>query len=339
MIATTSSMSRVLGLMLVVSLGAVGCDHVTDTIDGPNLVDRFGDFFVVDSLAASQAEVDFAAGQSVVFTAAFNKQVDWTVEIVGLESGAVKRIEGFSNELNADNARWDGGTTELPFFKMEPVDVSLIIQEESADTLRTALDVLTPKVYEGDVVADFESMGPGRITVGNFEFEFDASTGVSAEVPAAEGEFFYLLRGTEPPSGVTRNFFVGLIDITPSGGGYFPVATTVPEDLFFNVFLHSFDTPNTIAVVQVIADGNGSGAFEDGQDVVFPIIDQPVDWVGWQAFSIALSATEINQAQAGEIVAIRVLLISDDNAQPATPLEVDFGVDYITFTGGGPLEL
>lgn len=333
---TKISMGRALGLALVVALGAVGCDHMTDPIDGPRLIDRFGDFSVLEPFEASRSEVDFAAGEDVVFTATFNKQVDWVVEITGQESGAVKRIEGFSNELTAENARWEGGTTDLPFFKMEPVDVALLVDEENADTLRASVEVLAPKMYEGDVVTGFEPEDDADIVVGNFEFEFDPSSGLSAEVPPAEGEAFYLLRGTDI---VVNNFFVGLIDITPDGDGYFEVPTTVPQDLYLNAFLYSFGTPNTIAVIQVIADANGSGAFEDGQDDVFVFLDSPVDWSGWEHVFLPLSETGISQAQAQQIVAIRVLLISDNNSQPTPPLPVDFGVDYITFTAGDPLQL
>ena len=60
---------------------------------------------------------------------------------------------------------------------------------------------------------------------------------------------------------------------------------------------------------------------------------------GWRAVGIPLSETAITRAQAQEIVAVRVLLISDANAQPSPPLPVAFGIDYITFTAGAPLDL
>jgi hypothetical protein len=327
-------------LSLVVGLALAGCDHATDS-EGPRLIDRFGDFALLDTLTANLEAVDFAAGETVTFEARFNKQVNWVVEIVGQQSGAVKRIEDFSAELTAENAQWDGGTTELPLFKDEPVEARLFVPEEDSDTTRTAIEVLSPREYPGNVAADFEEDPGSDIFLGNFEFEFDLeATGRSDEVPAAEGDFFYLLRSTGGPV-VADPFFIGLIRINASitGQTYFPVPATVPENLFFNAFLYSFGSPNTIAVVQLAVDTNGTGAYEDGQDATFPIIDQPVDWEGWQAFSIPLSATEITPAQTEEIVAIRVLLISDDNNQPSPPLPVDYGIDYITFTAGGPLEL
>lgn len=333
-----SNLWRSAGLLLVIGLGAAGCDHLTEPIDGPRLIDRFGGFVLLEPLEASLSTADFAAGQQIVFTAGFNKQVDWVLEITGQSSGAIKRIEGFSNELTGANARWDGGTTELPFFSTELCDVTLIIENEDTDTLRTTVEVLSTKVYDGDLVADFNQPAGSDIFVGNFEFEFDPASGLSSEVFPAEGEFFYLLRGTD---NVLNNFFVGLIDIKASitGQTYFPVPTSVPEDLYFNMFLYSFETPHTIAVVQLIFDSNGSGEFEDGQDQVFPYGDIIVNWEGWLPFSKPLSEIGMTQAQVQQIVAVRVLLISDNNSQPSPPLPVDFGIDYITFTAGGPLQL
>ncbi|MDX1545768.1 MAG: hypothetical protein R3247_02200 [Rhodothermales bacterium] len=333
MTATASLRARTRCLALALCLVVVGCDHATD-FEGPRLIDRFGDFTLLEPLAASQGTVDFAGGESVAFTARFNKQVNWVVEITGQQSGAVKRLEGFSAELTADNARWNGGTTELPFFKAEEVEAALFVPEEDADTTRATLTVTAPRTYPGIVVADFE--GGDEIAVGNFEFELDAASGPSAEVPPAEGDAFYLFRGTDD---VVPNFFVGLIDITPSDGSFFPVPTTVPEDLYFNMFLYSFDVPHTIAVVQLIVDANGSGAFEDGEDDVFPFGDLPVDWEGWQHFFKPLSELGMSQAQAQEIVAVRVLLISNNNTQPTPPRPVEYGIDFITFTAGAPLQL
>lgn len=321
-------------LLCLLAVAVAGCDHMTDP-DGPSLVDRFGDFALLEPLEASTGAVDFAAGEAVTFSARFNKQTDWVLEIVGQQSGAVKRIEGFSNELSAANASWRGGTTELPLFKDEPVTASLFFPDEAgSDTTRVELAVLSPRAYPGDVVAAFE--GGDNIRLGNFEFELQ-NFGISAEVPPAQGDGFYLFRGTD---NVVNNFFVGLVELLPTGGdSYHAVPTTVPEDLYLNFFLYGFDTPNTIAVVQVIADANGNGVFNDGTDTVFPFGDVPIDFTGWRAFSKPLSELGLTQQQAGEIVNVRVLLISDNNSQPSPPLQVEYGIDYVTFTAGGPLQL
>ncbi|MEM6782628.1 MAG: hypothetical protein AAF624_02710 [Bacteroidota bacterium] len=329
-------------LLLACALAFAACDHATDGIDGPFLVDRFGDFTLIEPLVASQATVDFAGGETVTFEATFNKQSTWTIVIVGQESGAVKRIEGFSREISDQNAVWDGGTTDLPFFRTEAVEATLLIDGAVlAESPPTAVEVTTPRVYPGNVVTGFEADDNANVVLGNFEFEFDLmATGPSMEIPAAEGELFYLLRSTGGPT-VADPFFIGLTSIFPGAKGptYFPVPTSIPEDLFFNAALYSFGTPNTIAVIQVGVDSNGNGVYNDGIDAVVSIIDQPVDWEGWRLFSIPFSDTIFTQEQLETIVAVRLLLISDNNGQPNPPLPVDYGVDFVTFTQGGPLEL
>ncbi|RMH54287.1 MAG: hypothetical protein D6685_14935, partial [Bacteroidetes bacterium] len=302
---------------MLAALVAAGCDHITDP-DGPRLIDRFGDFALLEPLAASRTAVDFAAGQDVVFTARFNKQVNWVVEIVGETSGALKRIEGFSSELTAENARWRGGTTQLPLFRQEPVEARLFVPEEASDTTRIRLDVLAPKVYEGQVVADFE--GGDLISVGNFEFEFDDTAGITSDPPAAQGNGFYLMRGQDDV--VANNFFVGLITIRPPGGGTFDVPTNIASELYLNCFLYGSGTPYTIAVVEVVVDGNGSGTYEDGQDLVVPLggdVEFPnlgtIDFEGWThyaepASSFGAFGAGLTDEQTRQIVAVRVVLIS-----------------------------
>ena len=269
---TRFSLIRSLLALVLLGVAASGCDHGVEP-DGPNLIDRFGPFRLVAPLAASQATADFAAGESVVFTAEFNKQVAWVLTITGQESGAVRVIEGFSNALTAENARWNGRVTELPFFRQEPVTAVLTVPgEEASEPTAADVDVLSGRTYAGNVFADFE--GPTNIFTGNFEFELQNS-GISSEVPAGEGDSFYLIRGTEPPSGGTRNFFVGLIDIRPQGRGLFTVPTTVPENLYFNFLLRGLGADFTIAVVQLIVDSNGTGAYELDQDTGDPVRGHP----------------------------------------------------------------
>ncbi|MEM1043737.1 MAG: hypothetical protein AAGI91_14060 [Bacteroidota bacterium] len=329
-------LTRGCALALLLSAALLGCDHATESA-GPSLIVRFGEFDLQEPLSASQDMVDFAAGESVSFAARFNKPVNWIVEITGQESGAVRRIEGFSSELTEENARWIGGTTQLPLFREEAAEAALIIPDEESDTTRVTISVLTPRLYPGEVVTGFEDDEEAVTTLRNFEFELDAASGPSMEVPAAEGETFYLLRGTDT---VVDNFFVGLAEITsPSDDGYFTVPTNVPENLFFNAFLYNFGSSNTIAILDVVVDANGNGTFEDGTDAIFGSGDIRLEEPGWSQFSLSVSEFGLTEAQTQQIVAVRLVLISDNNTQPDPREPVDFGVDYVTFTSGGPLRL
>lgn len=315
------------------------CNHDTDEFDGPNLVDRFGAFTVVDSLSLSRQTVDFSAGETVELNATFNKRINWVAVITGMESGAVKVIEGFDNTVNGGNATWEGGTTILPLFKEENSSVQLIIPEEDSLTMTKMVEVVSSKVYEGSVFTDFETEPGADIFLGNFEFELSGESGRKNTLPAAQGDWYYFFDGND---NVVPNFFVGLIDIksTITGSTYAPVPTAIPEELYFNAFLYADGGPHGIAVIQFIFDTNDNGLFDDGTDQTFQVDgDYPLGWEGWQHIHHPMSDVGMTEAQLSKIVAIRALLISDMNAQPTPSVPVRFGIDFMTFTEGGPLEL
>lgn len=316
-----------------------GCDHDTDTFAGPSLVNRFGEFTLIDSLSVSTNTVDFSAGEAVSFGASFNKEVNWQVSITGLESGSVKIIDGFSNELTTTNATWQGGTTILPLFRQERCAVELLIP--SADSLRMTdtIEVTGLKRYEGLLFTDFEQDLGSNLFFGNFEFELTNQTKRRNDIPAGQGEWFYYFEGTD---NVVPNFFCGLVNISAqvTGQTYIPMPTNSAEDLYFNAFIYTDGGPHGIAVIQFVFDSNDSGAFEDGQDQTFQLPgDFPLSGTGWKQISHPMSETGLTDAQTEKIVAIRLLLISDMNNQPSPPLQVDYGIDNLIFTSGGPLEL
>lgn len=317
-----------------------GCSHDTDTFDGPNLVDRFGPFNVLSDLTVSQPTVDFAEGETVFFTAQFNKNVSWVIEITGTESGSVKRIEGFDKEVNASNATWNGGTTDLPLFKDEVCNVVLTIPEEPSYMATATVETLSSRSYDdqGTKFSGFEADLGTNAFVGNFEFEFTANTGRQTDNPA-EGDYYFRLEGTDD---VVPNFFVGLVDLKSqlTGETYLQMPTTVPEDLYFNCFMLSDAGPHGLAIIDFVVDSNDSGAFEDGQDATYRVADYDLaTWEGWRHINHPMSETGITQDELEKIVAVRLLLISNMNAQPNPPLQVDYGIDYMIFTSGGPLEL
>lgn len=324
--------------ILSVLIFAISCSHDEEP-DGPNLEDRFGPFMIISELEVNRDSVDFASGQTVLFNAEFNKNVNWIITITGNESGAVKRIEGFSRIVNSANAVWNGNTTQLPFFKIEMCNIELTIPEEVDFSSLASIEISSTRIYPGTLFTDFEQPAGSNITLGNFEFELTNNTARSQAFPAAHGDFFYLFEGTD---NVVPNFFTGLIVISPqiNGTEYVQFPTTVPENLYFNFFLYNDGRPYGIAVIQFAYDTNDNGVFNDGVDQTFQLTgDFPLNFTGWKQFSHTMADVGLTQELLQKIVAIRVLLISDMNSQPTPPLQVQFGIDYMTFTSGAPLSL
>lgn len=325
-------------LAIAILFSVAGCDHDTDP-DGPNLVDRFGPFNVVVPLSVNTTSVDFTAGEAVIFTAQFNKNVDWRIEITGLQSGAVRRIEGFDREINAGNATWTGGTTILPFFKNEMCAVQLTVPEEPDFIDSAQVEIIGTKIYPGSLFTDFEDPPGQNIEFGNFEFELTNQSGRQNVLTAGQGDWYYFLEGTD---NVVPNFFVGLANIssTITGQTYAPMPSTVPAQVFFNCLMYHDGSPNGIAVIQFAYDSNDNGVFDDGPDETFQLPgDFPLNWVGWRHIHHSMADVGISSEKLQKIVAIRLLLISDLNSQPNPPQPVRYGTDFITFTQGGPLQL
>lgn len=298
-------------------------------------------FNVTEAFAASAESVDFSVGETAHFTAEFNFQTEWIIEIRGTESGALHFIDGFGDQLTADNALWTGNTTELPIFGSEPCEVILRLPDHPnyGDTL--TVNVAEPKVHDGILFADFETPLGAHGQLGDFEFELSPLTGRRNNITAGQGEYYYFMEGTDD---AVENFFVGLLLINSSitGNTYAPVPTTSPEDLYFNFMLWHDGSPHCMAGIQFWYDANSNGIFDDlnGGDEVFEIDEPiPMNHTGWQHFSHPMSETGISAEQLEKLVAVRVILFSDLSFQSMPPQPVRFGIDYLMFSEGGPLEL
>ncbi len=324
---------------LILSIAA--CNHETEPFDGPSLVDRFGPFEVTQPISINTESVDFAAGETVIVSGEFNKNIDWIIKIEGLESGAIKLISGFDRFIGEGNAEWEGGTTSLPFFRAEPCRLTISVPEEPeyGDTL--FVETLSTKVYPGNLVTGFEQVVGNCVQVNDFEFELTQSGRVNDEV-AGEGEYFFRLRGTDNAvaGSPTNNFFVGLGTILPCVNGltYFEVPTTIPENLYFNFHLLGYGSPYTRCVIAVFEDSNNNGVFDDGVDGGGEY-EVDVNYTGWRLQSFSMAEIGAPSEALERIVAIRVILISLNNLQPTPREQVSFGTDFITFTQGGPLRL
>jgi len=330
---------RLLSLAVLLTLFAA-CDHDTDP-DGPSLFDRFAPLELLDTLESSTVQVDFSAGESMSFTAQFNKNIEWVLTITGQNSGAVKTFSAFDRFVEPSNATWTGGTTDLPLFRTEPCTVVLTAPDEDPDFGDTlTVEILGTKEYDGVLVTDFENDPGANIQLGDFEFEL-ANSGRRNDTIAAQGEYFYRLAGTDNASGgPTDNFFVGLARIFApiAGDTYFQVPTTVPENLYLNLFVSGRPTPYTRIVLGLIIDSNDSGVFEEGPDAVRSLEFDPT-YSGWRLQSFTAADFGASQAELEKVVGIEAVLISLNNLQPDPREEVGFEMDFLIFTQFGPLEL
>ena len=96
---------------VLMCLLAIGCDRPDS--EGPSLDELFGQFEVLDSLSLTTHTPDFSVGDVVGFACEFSKPVEWTVRVVGTESGVSKPCPDFQG--NSCLNRWCGTATAMTF--------------------------------------------------------------------------------------------------------------------------------------------------------------------------------------------------------------------------------
>lgn len=315
-----------------------GCSE-EEEFEGPSLNDLYGSFMIIEPLDITDRSVGFSSGETTVFTAQFSKQVNWKVAIKGLSSGAMKEINGFSNALNVENARWNGTTTSLPMFRAEECAVELTFESEP-DTLRDTLTVTSGRVNEGFLLSDFENGFPAGWT-SFVQSGANMTFIVQNNNNAAQGTRYYDMGGT-----VNWDWLKGMFEIPASvyGAPRFDLNSN-PDAVYFNAML--FKPPaisNSLVLFQFREDDNQDGVYSSSSEDMYSIeVDPTVD--GWTLLSAKYAdlQTLINGAPAAAIgngirephkcMRVSVLFL----ANPSSGYTQGY-IDYLIFTENGPLQ-
>lgn len=330
----------IIGSLALLLLVMAACERTEAEFQGPALSNIFGPFSILDDFDISNRNVDFEAGQTTTFTAIFSKQVDWEVHITGQTTGAHKIITGFSSELNSNNARWNGTTTEIPLFKAEECAVELRIPSDSI-LIYDTLSVISSRIIEGLVITDFES---GI----NNDWNIFAQSGANMSffidntIVPAQGDAYYDMGGE-----VTFDFLIGLIEFPGSalGSDTYDLSNDATQ-VYFNVMLYIPEgIVNEIVLFQFREDDNGDGVFSEGSEDMFALELSASDLVaGWQLVSVRYA--DMPTLQNGQPAApfgnglyephklqrVSCLFL----ANPASGYSQTL-MDYLIFTEGGPL--
>ena len=336
-------MKRIL-ILSVIFLGilALSCERSKDP-EGPSLNDLYGPFKVLDGqeFKASNQNVDFSNGGTIHFTCGFSKQVEWTVTIRGVNSGATKVIEGFTAIIGEENSRWFGDITSLPMVKVEPCEVILTVETldtNYADTI--GINVRGVRPIDGHLVTDFENgLNPGFtvfIQSGVPPMIFDTVV----DPTSAEGNVCYEMSGEVPFADDLGNILMPVSSFTDTN-------FTLPENeeiVYFNFFGRKGpQVVNEIFVFQFMEDDDGNGSYNAGGDDLYEYVvggPNPGMSEEWGHFSIKYSdlvGASLNGNQEFDpdrLVQMRLLPISP----PPDRLRIQTFVDYMIFTENAPLK-
>tara|TARA_A100001015_G_scaffold308063_1_gene405034 strand:- start:10003 stop:10992 length:990 start_codon:yes stop_codon:yes gene_type:complete len=270
-------------IIIITVLLLMSCERENDIL-GPSLNDIYGEFNIIEKLDISNRNVDFENSQIVYFTAEFSKTVDWQIKIKGNISGAEKIINGYSRIINENNSLWDGSTTNLPFFKIEDCNVELYIPSDSLFFYDNNLTILSTKVFDGLIVADFENgLNPNWIPF------VQAGTNMSFNIindNAPEGNSYYDMGGD-----VDWDWLIGMIDFPASAYGQNTFnLNDNPDQVYFNLLLYlpeNLINP-PLVLFQFKEDDNLDNEFTPGIEDMYSIELREFK-LGWQIISIKYS--------------------------------------------------
>ncbi len=333
-------MKKIFLITAIVLMSIVSC-RKDNTTDGPSIAEIYSSFKVMTPFTASNDSVNFASGQKITFSAAFNKVVNWEITITGQTSKAQKVITGQSREINALNALWNGSTSFFPMFKQELCEAKLKIENET-DSFMLPIRILGTKTNQGFVVADFENglnAGWTRFIQSGANMDFKVKTDASS--PQANS--YLNMAGT-----VNWDWLIGLIDYPATAYGTtktFPLNSN-PDNVYLNCLIYGdASAANTSLVLfQIKEDENADGVINASSDDEYDH-EIKVDWSGWKLISLRYSdiVTLVNgqpstpkgngQHNPDKIGKISMLHLANPNNGFASTK-----IDYIVFTNDKPLE-
>ena len=338
--------------------------------EGPSLVDQYGTFNVIEKLTISNKNIDFSQGEATFFSAEFSKTVNWEILITGLNSGAIKSINGNSRILNQENALWDGSTTNFPMFKAESCNIILKVSYNvnSADSIISVansiiatdiIDVAGIKTNNGLLLSDFEvgynqnwdnkslASLAGVDVINDFtNVTLSTQSGVNFGVQSIDppqGNSYYNLAGS-----CSWDWLIGML-VLPAEAYNDGLSTFSlnenPDNVYFNFLLNVPENiSNAKLLIRFYEDDDNNGVFQSGLEDMYSIWIESFD-VGWQTISVRyadLKATDSGSPVEPDgdgvlnpnlLKTVDVLLLADPSSGYS-----QVQMDYVIFTEDEPLK-
>ncbi|MFM7106212.1 MAG: hypothetical protein ACKOW8_11870 [Flavobacteriales bacterium] len=333
-VSTRILSNRITCLLAGIALIFAACKP-EENFEGPSLEDQYGPFEIIQNLAVSTDSLNASTGEVATISAAFNKNVNWTLQITGANSGGKYIETGYS--LNPV-IEWNGSASLLPMFQVEDCYLEMTIKNQT-DTLRDTITLSSVKPQQGFLLADFES-GLNSSWVVFAQTGANMSFVVSDDLQAAQGNRYYDMAGE-----VSWDWLIGMIDMPASayGSSHFPLNAN-PDEVYFNTFLFKpEDITNGIMLLQFREDDNGDGVYSNNEEDMFSVEIRP-NADGWKHYYYKYSelATLINGAPSGAIgnglhepdklIQVSILYLANPSSGYSKCL-----IDNLVFTEGQPL--
>lgn len=339
----------VISLLALMLLGLSACKK-SNSIEGPELVDIFGEFKVLSPLKGSAQTADFAKGDIIYYKINLSVRTNWTLEVIGLNSGARKVFTGNEKDLNTNPVAWNGTISFAPFFrKNEPV-VARMTFESHPDTLYSDTLTITdvrPTPSVDILIDDFENVSRPYNTFTEGQQLFNGTSVNYQGVSPAEKTRYYVLSGNHGPSASLFLCGMNLSSKISQGGSsnYFSFGTENPKNVYFNAFVYGWGDNKAELSIEFQEDDNLDGIYQPAEEGAYTY-RLPINWTGWKLVSFSYDQTKISTSggfgnsdrngkkELDRIIATQFLLL----AQPGTSGITRVGIDYASFTYYQPFQ-
>jgi hypothetical protein len=282
--------------LFLLPLLLAGCRKEKDIFDGPSLEDLNKSFALLQPFECNKDSVAFGIGETAIFSAKFNKTVQWHIDIRGTESRAHKVISGQGNEIKAAEATWNGSTTFFPMFRNEACLATLHVNGVN-DSFTVPVKIRSVKKNGGLLISEFESGLPSawtRFVQSGANMELAAKT----DSLAPQGKSYLSMAGT-----VSWDWLTVMLDFpaTAYGASTLPLNTN-PDAVYFNCLIYGVPGTNpSLVLFQFKEDENADGVINGNTEDQYDL-QVNVNWSGWKLVSIKYAD-----------------IPSLSNGQPATP--------------------
>jgi hypothetical protein len=327
-----------MGLLVI-----AGCKK-DGSIEGPELVDIFGTFEVLEPLKGSTSKANFANGDRVQYACKLSIRTSWTIEVIGLNSGARKVFTGNEKDFVLHPIIWDGTITFAPFFRKNEPCVARMSFANYPDTLYSdtlVIEDVRPSPTVDILIDDFESPQRPYNTFTEGQQSFNGTSVNFQGVSPAEKTRYYVLAGNH---GASASLFLCGMNLTSkisqgTGENYFKFNTENPKNVYFNAYIYGWGDNKAEISIEFQEDDNKDGIYQPAEEGAYTY-RLPVNWTGWKVVSFSYDETKIstsggfgNVDRTGKkdldrIIATQFLLL----AQPGTSGNTKVGIDFASFT-------
>ncbi len=325
----------------------VGCKRSKEDYIGPGKGFSSPDFAIVSAFKSNKDSVNFLK-DTLNFSAKFNENVSYSITITGLESGAIKHLEGYSDEVHS---AWDG-SGELVFFKKgESCTAQLRVLGKEGVLASHSVFISTEYKPKGTVIANMEpGTKNGVFAISGFwETNAQIACGLTKDASPLEGNYAMVMEGIDLKSGgyigqsSTKPIpGVNAFQTSPNSPYFYSTGTAISDSLWFTIFIYGTGQKHAQLFIKFDQDDDGLNGYDPTKENGFELPIQDLSHFGWKAFSFNYSSINLggNTLFGGngdgihrtdKIVQIEYALNSN---RPNIPVKVIF--DYPVFTVGKP---